>query len=153
MFINTKNPLFQMTIPNIDENIINDSPLIEKKVKSDKENFNLCKGCTKCCEYIAIQLDEPEDIEAFDNIRWYLYHKNVRVFVTDEDDWFVQFLTPCKAISPIDGKCMAYAKRPSICRDHKQETCEKYAQESEEKVSFIDPDTFIKWAHAHYNFD
>ena len=53
---------------------------------SNKESAELCKGCTKCCEYIAMELDTPETLKDFENIKWYLLHNNVRVFIIEKED-------------------------------------------------------------------
>ena len=55
----------------------------------EKNSFDLCNGCTKCCEYIALEIDTPETQEDFENIRWYLLHENVKIFIigsSDEED-------------------------------------------------------------------
>ena len=56
----------------------------------------LCEHCTAaCCRYLAIPLDEPTTARDFDDIRWYLMHEDVSVFVED-GDWYIQFQTRCK---------------------------------------------------------
>ena len=49
----------------------------------------LCDKCTGlCCKYFALPIETPEDKEDYDDIRWYLCHKNVTVFVED-GDWYI----------------------------------------------------------------
>jgi len=87
-------------------------------------NLKECQECgAKCCKYVAIQIDEPETTRDYHNIRWYLCHKNVWVFVDHDDSWFVQFNTPCEHLEP-DGKCAIYDSRPAICREHDPGECE-----------------------------
>jgi len=38
-----------------------------------------CKGL--CCRYFAFPIETPEDWDDYDDIRWYLAHKNISVFV------------------------------------------------------------------------
>jgi len=80
-----------------------------------------CENCpAMCCKYVALEIDVPEDLEDFENIRWYVSHKNINVFVED-GEWFIEFLTPCEHL---DGnKCLIYNKRPKICRKHNHDEC------------------------------
>lgn len=111
--------------------------------KTDEDDKNLCAGCTICCEYISLEIDEPEALEDVEHIRWYLYHKNVRVFITEEG-WYIQFFTPCKALLP-SGLCGVREIRPKICEEHDQESCERYGEGSEEEAHFTDPEKFLAW--------
>ena len=45
-----------------------------------------CKGL--CCRYFAFPIETPEDWDDYDDIRWYLAHKNVNVFVED-GHWYL----------------------------------------------------------------
>ncbi|NCC53062.1 MAG: hypothetical protein EOM20_17875 [Spartobacteria bacterium] len=77
-----------------------------------------CHACDAlCCRYVAIQIDKPTEKRDFDNIRWYLLHKNVQVFRDLEKDWFIEFITPCEQLGP-DNACLVYDQRPRICREH-----------------------------------
>ncbi|MGE0793685.1 MAG: YkgJ family cysteine cluster protein [Candidatus Woesearchaeota archaeon] len=137
-------------------------------------NNNPCEGCSKCCEYIALEIDAPTTEEEIENIKWYLLHKNVKVFITEEevetednDDvpegteveveveveekWNLQFYTPCKELLP-NGLCGKYEQRPNICKEHSIENCEQYGDTSEEIASFTDADEFWRWAQEKYDF-
>lgn len=88
---------------------------------------DICGG--KCCKYVSVQIDTPVEKDEWDNIRWYLLHENVRVFIDHDMDWFIEFLTPCTAQLP-DNRCGCYETRPAICRSHGQQedvNCEYYA--------------------------
>lgn len=125
-----------------------------------ENNHRMCEGCSKCCEYIALEIDEPIDFEDFENIRWYLLHKNVKVYFTEDEDvevgederfkWFLQFQTPCKELNP-DGLCQIYEKRPLICQEHSAETCEIRDGDDEEIKSFTNPDEFWAWVEENYD--
>ena len=54
-----------------------------------------CMECgAECCRYIATEIDEPTCKRDYDNVRWYLLHKDVYVFVDHDDCWYVEFETP-----------------------------------------------------------
>ena len=85
--------------------------------KKKKKTKILCHNCTGlCCRYMALPIETPEDREDFDDIRWYLVHKGVSVFVED-GDWYLNIENRCKYLSAKDHRCKIYAKRPQICRD------------------------------------
>ena len=90
---------------------------------------NPCEGCDHCCRYVSIQIDRPITKRDFDNIRWYILHKNVSVMIDYEGDWLVQFDTPCEWL--VEGQCHHYSLRPDICRDYDPAECERYAGPAE----------------------
>ncbi len=94
-----------------------------------------CTACTQCCQYVAIEIDTPEDRKDFDNIRWYLYHPGVEVYIDHDDTWNVIFHSRCENLQN-DGKCGIYETRPIICRDFSVHTCEPNTGEPAEKVLF-----------------
>jgi len=95
-----------------------------------------CKGCnSKCCKYIATEIDVPEEKEDFENIKWYVCHKNTYVFVNEEDEWYLEFITPCEHLDE-NGWCKIYNERPKICRDYDQEQCLFHNPDYSEKYRF-----------------
>lgn len=73
-----------------------------------------CSDCAaQCCRYFALQLDTPSEPEDYDNIRWYLAHKDTAVFVEGED-WYLQVNTICRYLQT-DSTCGIYDHRPQIC--------------------------------------
>ena len=83
----------------------------------------LCEHCTAaCCRYLAIPLDKPTRGRDYDDIRWYLMHAGVSVFVED-GEWFVQFQTTCKNLGA-DNRCNVYETRPEICREYEPGECD-----------------------------
>ncbi len=56
-----------------------------------------CDNCpdSTCCRDVTVEIDEPETLEEWDEIRWMVAHKNVAVYKDNEDDWVVEFNTPC----------------------------------------------------------
>ena len=103
-----------------------------------------CSGCNaQCCRYIATQIDTPTDKTDYDHIRWYLFHRDVTVFIDHEDDWYLEFQTTCEALDE-QGRCGAYAVRPRICRRHGDAgpDCEFHGAESPYQVRFETPAAF-----------
>ena len=85
---------------------------------------SLCNKCTGlCCRYFALPIETPEDKEDYDDIRWYLCHRNVTVFV-EEGDWYINLKNKCRHLSGKDYKCGIYAKRPRICRGYTVKDCD-----------------------------
>ena len=102
-----------------------------------------CKSCDgACCKYVAMEVDCPENLEDFENIKWYVIHENVQVYVEEDGTWNVEFLTPCKYLME-DRKCSIHevfaenseVKRPKICRDFTTEECPHH-NEYKELFSF-----------------
>ena len=83
----------------------------------------LCEHCVAaCCRYLALPIDKPTTKRDFDDIRWYLMHENVTVFVED-GDWYIQYQTRCKSLGP-DNRCTIYDTRPQICEEYKANGCD-----------------------------
>ena len=107
------------------------------------EKTNPCFGCDQCCRYVALEIDEPEDKEDFDQIKWFLVHKDVWIFIDHDDSWNIQFNTPCEKLD--DKKCSIYEKRPTICRKHSVENCEKYGEGDSFKFLWKNLEEFEEW--------
>ena len=83
----------------------------------------LCEHCmAACCRYIALPLDKPTTAKDYNDIRWYLMHHGICVFV-EEGDWYVQFQTRCKNLAA-DNRCGIYASRPEICCEYEPGECD-----------------------------
>ena len=88
----------------------------------------LCEQCAAlCCRQIALPIDNPESPNDFDNVRWYLMHENVHVFV-EEEQWYIAFATKCKHLRD-DNLCGVYETRPRICRSYTTDGCEWHGGE------------------------
>jgi Fe-S-cluster containining protein len=86
----------------------------------------LCDQCSGlCCRYFALPIDNPTDKRDYDNIRWYLLHQNVVIFVEDKQ-WYMGILNRCKALQP-DNRCGIYETRPAICRSYSTDNCDYHA--------------------------
>ncbi len=86
----------------------------------------LCEHCTAvCCRYIALPLDTPTERGDFDDIRWYLLHENISVFVED-GEWYICMHTSCRHLRA-DFRCGIYATRPRICRAYGTDNCDYHS--------------------------
>ena len=105
----------------------------------------LCEHCTAvCCRYIALPVDKPESAAEFENIRWYLAHENVTVFV-DKGEWYISFATPCRYLKQ-DFRCGIYEKRPEICRSYRSDNCDYHGGEYRYDLFFSEPAQVEKYA-------
>ncbi len=105
---------------------------------------NLCEHCTAaCCRYVALPIDEPDDMSDFDDIRWYLLHENVSVF-REDGDWFISFATPCRHLRPDHG-CGIYETRPQICRKYTSDNCDYHSGDYGWDVHFTCPEHLDTW--------
>jgi len=130
-------------------------PENEKELMACSEPGKDCSSCKgNCCRYVVIEIDKPETLEDLDFVKWYVCHKNVNVFVDDDNEWHVEFLTPCEFLGE-DNLCQIYEKRPQICRDFSVDECPHH-NEYIEKHTFTclkDVEDFIEnvWKPAQAN--
>lgn len=83
----------------------------------------LCEHCTAaCCRYLALPIDKPTSARDYDDIRWYLMHRGVTVFV-EEGDWYIQHEAACKNLGA-DNRCGIYDTRPEICQEYDADGCD-----------------------------
>lgn len=97
-----------------------------------KKDCSKCDG--KCCKYVVLEIDCPEDEKDFENIKWYVAHKNINVFTDDEKEWFIEFKTNCKYLNE-KNLCKIYKKRPKICKEYSVNEC-TFHNEYKEKFTF-----------------
>ena len=99
---------------------------------------NLCEQCTGlCCRYFALPIETPEDRGDYDDIRWYLCHEGVSVFVED-DEWYINIDNKCRYLSDKDFKCHNYETRPKICRKYTTDDCDLIEGEYDYQLHFTD---------------
>jgi len=97
-----------------------------------------CEKCTGlCCSYFALPIETPDSKEDYDDIRWYLCHKDVTVFVED-GDWYLNVKNVCRHLSPKDYRCRIYEKRPRICRGYRHADCDYTEGEYDYELHFTD---------------
>lgn len=130
---------------------------IEHPEKSDStikpvSNKNKCDTCVaKCCQYVATQLDSPDNKEDLDDVRWYLVH-NIWVFFEENEDgereWYLQINNPCMYLGK-DHKCTVYDIRPTICRKYSHEECEHENTDEDDSVMFKTMEEFDEYLRTH----
>ncbi len=106
-----------------------------------------CVDCpAMCCRYVATEIDPPTSKSEYDNVRWYLMHTGVHVFIDHDDDWYIEFETPCENLDS-DNRCARYEQRPLICRDHGDTdvNCEFHSEELPFKIRFSRVSEFEAW--------
>jgi Fe-S-cluster containining protein len=107
----------------------------------------VCEHCTAvCCRYIALPLDTPETRGDFDDIRWYLLHENVSVFVED-GDWYIAFQASCRHLL-LDHRCGIYRARPRICRQYSAADCDYHSGDYNWQEHFTRPEHLDAYVRA-----
>ena len=104
----------------------------------------LCEHCTGfCCRYIALPIDEPESKKDYDDIRWYLLHEGVAVFIED-GEWFINISTTCRHLQE-DFRCGIYETRPRICREYSTENCDYHSGDYGWEAHFTCPEHLTEY--------
>ena len=106
-----------------------------------------CDKCTGlCCKYFALPLDTPEEKDDYEDIRWYLCHEDITVFV-EKGDWYLNVTNRCRHLSGKGHQCLIYDHRPKICRKYKHADCDFIQGEYEYELHFTtdrEMDEYIK---------
>lgn len=110
---------------------------------TEKIHVDTCLTCGACCRYIASEIDRPTAKQDYDNIRWYLLHEGVHVFVDHDRSWYVEVEKRCSYLGT-DNRCTNYGERPMICRRHGagETGCEQRSDEDPFLVRFSTVDEF-----------
>ena len=96
----------------------------------------LCDKCTGlCCRYFALPMETPEDKGDYNDMRWYLCHKDITVFVGD-GAWYIKIKNKCRHLSAEDYRCKIYNKRPRICRQYSHRDCDYIEGEYDFELHF-----------------
>ena len=105
----------------------------------------LCDKCTGiCCRYFALPIETPTDKEDYDDIRWYLCHKDTTVFV-EEGDWYLNINNKCRYLSEKDYSCKIYTKRPKICRGYTISQCDLIEGEYDYELHFTSAEQMTEY--------
>jgi Fe-S-cluster containining protein len=108
----------------------------KKAGDSIKAKKSQCLKCTgQCCRYFALPIDTPKTREDYDDIRWFLCHKDITIFVED-GDWYINIKNKCRHLSEKDHRCRIYDKRPAICRKYRHRDCDFVEGEYEYQLHF-----------------
>ncbi|MCP5059123.1 MAG: YkgJ family cysteine cluster protein [bacterium] len=110
-----------------------------------KESEHPCFDCTKCCTYVAVEIDEPTTNKEYDYVVWYLVHHGVSVFVDWDNSWFIRFDSRCQHLS-VEGLCAIYETRPMICKEFDWRECEQNVDDEQpDKWIWTQADPFVEW--------
>ena len=114
---------------------------MENESKDRSADCVACKA--HCCRHVALEIDRPTCKRDYDNIRWYLLHRDVRIFVDHENTWNIEFRAVCENLAK-DYSCTDYVNRPRICRRYpgKNAYCEYETDESAYKEVFATCEAF-----------
>lgn len=119
-----------------------------KKEKKKKRTQALsCEECgARCCRYTATEIDRPTCKRDYDNIRWYLLHDNVNVFVERGKTWHIEFHTDCSGLDA-EGRCGIYTDRPKLCASYGEDgyDCEFHGNNPPYKRIFRTAEEFEKY--------
>jgi len=103
-----------------------------------------CRMCGACCNHVAVEIDKPLTPEDRDAITWYLMHRNVKVFVDHEGDWYIEFYARCDGLGR-KNQCRIYESRPDICKDYDPSDCVRGNPCEGEKISFTKREEFLEY--------
>jgi Fe-S-cluster containining protein len=105
----------------------------------------LCDHCSAlCCRYFVIEIDEPTTRGDFDDVRWYLVHENVFVFI-QKKKWYLGFYSRCKHLQA-DNRCGIYERRPRICRKYSTDNCDYHGGDYDWDLLFSSADQLERYA-------
>ncbi len=108
----------------------------------------VCEHCTAaCCRYIALPIDTPTSRSDLDDLRWFLIHQHVSIFVED-GDWYICFDTPCRYLKP-DHTCRIYRTRPAICRRYSSDDCDYHSGDYGWQHHFTAPEHLEEYARQY----
>jgi uncharacterized protein len=108
---------------------------------------SLCDKCAAlCCRYFALPIDNPKTARQYDDIRWYLIHENVVVYI-EKRQWYLGIMTRCKHLQA-DNRCGIYETRPRICREYSTDNCDYHGGEYDFEVLFTSGEQLEAYART-----
>ena len=121
-----------------------DTPLIFPQFKNEEKmtESEICLKCTGCCRYVTVEIDKPRNKEKVELYTWYLLHKNVQIYIDNEGDWNLLFITTCTELQS-DGKCGIYPTRPKICKEYSPKSCSRTGKDHTHL--FMTPSALIEY--------
>ncbi len=110
-----------------------------------------CERCAGlCCRYFALPIETPETKDDYDDIRWYLCHKDITVFVED-GDWYINVKNECRHLSEGDHRCLIYDTRPHICRKYKHADCDFVDGEYDYELHFTNDKEMAEYIRVKFD--
>ncbi len=114
---------------------------------------NQCEKCEGlCCRYFALPIDKPKNRGDYEDIRWFLCHKDITVFV-EKGDWYIKIKNKCKYLSEKDYRCKIYDKRPRICRQYRHANCDYVEGEYDYKLHFTTDKEIEEYIRVKFDGD
>lgn len=111
-------------------------------------NEVLCEKCAGlCCRYLALPIETPTTAGDYDDIRWYLAHEGISVFVED-GDWYINIASRCKYLNKVN-RCDIYEHRPSICRRYKEDNCDYHSGDYGYELHFTSTEELDEYIHRN----
>jgi Fe-S-cluster containining protein len=105
----------------------------------------LCDDCAAlCCRYISLPIDNPTTRRDYDDIRWYLIHQNIVVYI-EKKQWYVGVLNRCKHLQD-DNRCGIYETRPRVCRKYDTDNCDYHGGEYDFEQLFTSAEHLMEYA-------
>jgi len=105
----------------------------------------LCDQCSAlCCRYFVLEIETPETRRQYDDVRWYLVHQNVFVFI-EKRKWYLGVYSRCKHLQE-DNRCGIYETRPRICREYSTDNCDYHGGEYDWTVLFSSAEQLAAYA-------
>lgn len=111
------------------------------------QNMALCKGCTRCCTYVAVEIDPPDVPWMYDQYAWMLDHRGVWMYLETGNHWYVQFETVCEQLEDA-GTCRIYGRHPVLCKEYDARSCERRGVLVEIKARFYKGEELLRWVEA-----
>ena len=109
-----------------------------------------CDKCDgNCCQVLVIEIETPETRDDFEDIKWYLYHPGVSVYIDTDNAWNVQFDSKCRYLGG-NGRCLIYDKRTPVCRKARVEEC--HVNKKEIREFFGSVENYEKWLEEEQEF-
>ena len=106
--------------------------------------MTLCEKCPGlCCRYLALPIENPTTKSDYDDIRWYLAHEGISVFVED-DEWYINVANRCRYLDK-DNRCSIYDSRPKICRGYIEDSCDFHSGDYGYDLHFTSLEEFDKY--------
>ena len=105
-----------------------------------------CESCDGyCCKFVTVQIPAPRRPVDMDEIRWFLAHDGLAVFI-DDGAWFLRIDRPCRHLTP-EGRCGVHETRFLICRQHDPADCERSGRPMPDTL-FGTREEFERWRRA-----
>ncbi|MCC6274999.1 MAG: YkgJ family cysteine cluster protein [Leptospiraceae bacterium] len=121
-----------------------DSSLTFPKFPNEKDmtETEICLACHGCCNYVSVEIDKPLRKDTIDHYIWYLHHKNVQIYIDNENNWNLLFISQCVQLKP-NGMCNIYETRPQLCRDYSAKSCSRTGKDH--RFLFETPEAMMEY--------